>query len=122
LKRNLYFNILFSVLGGSLLLFIVLPLISILLGTTPQTLWSALIDPEVLRSIGLTFGAAACGTARSRDRSATCLSAGTPEVCGRQVRSAGHANRDPMLGQSPSLVLAARFARSMAHAAGVPHR
>jgi molybdate/tungstate transport system permease protein len=62
LKRNLYFNILFSVLGGLLLLFILLPLISIVLGTTPQSLWLALIDSEVLRSIGLTFGAAAVAT------------------------------------------------------------
>jgi molybdate/tungstate transport system permease protein len=62
LKKSLYFNILFSVLGGVLLLFVVLPLISILLGTTPQNLWLALIDPEVLRSIGLTFGAAAIAT------------------------------------------------------------
>ncbi len=62
MKRTLYFNIIFSVLGGLLLLFIVLPLTSILLGTTPQNLWDALIDSEVLRSIGLTFGAAAIAT------------------------------------------------------------
>ena len=61
-KRNLFFNIAFSTLGGLLLLFIILPLFSILLGTTPQTLWLALIDAEVLRSIGLTFGAAAIAT------------------------------------------------------------
>jgi molybdate/tungstate transport system permease protein len=62
LKKSLYFNILFSVLGGVLLLFVVLPLISIVLGTTPRSLWLALIDPEVLRSIVLTFGAAAVAT------------------------------------------------------------
>jgi molybdate/tungstate transport system permease protein len=62
-NRNLYFNILFSVLGGMLLLFIVLPLLSILLGTTPQNVWSALTDPEVLRSIAVTLGAAAVATA-----------------------------------------------------------
>jgi molybdate/tungstate transport system permease protein len=62
LKKSLYFNILFSALGGVLLLFVVLPLVSILLGTTPQNLWLALIDPEVLRSIGLTFAAAAVAT------------------------------------------------------------
>ncbi len=61
-KGNLFFNIVFSVLGGLLLLFIILPLISILLGTTPQTLWLALTDAEVLRSISLTFGAAAVAT------------------------------------------------------------
>lgn len=61
-KKALFFNITFSMLGGMLLLFIVLPLISILLGTTPQTLWLALLDAEVLRSISLTFGAAAVAT------------------------------------------------------------
>jgi len=61
-KKNQFFNIVFSLLGGLLLLFIILPLISILLGATPQTLWLALVDTEVLRSIGLTFGAAAVAT------------------------------------------------------------
>ena len=44
------------------MLFIVLPLMSILLGTTPQTLWLALIDEEVLNSIVITFSAAAVAT------------------------------------------------------------
>lgn len=44
------------------MLFIVLPLMSILLGTTPQTLWLALIDEEVLNSIIITFSAAAVAT------------------------------------------------------------
>lgn len=61
-KRNLFFNIVFSALGGLLLLFIVLPLLSILLGTTPNTLWLALTDPQVLNSIRLTFSAAAMAT------------------------------------------------------------
>ena len=61
-KRNLFFNIVFSLLGGLLLLFIVLPLMSILFGTTPQTLWLALIDEEVLNSIVITFSAAAVAT------------------------------------------------------------
>lgn len=61
-KRNLLFNIVFSALGGLLLLFIVLPLLSILLGTTPETLWLALTDPQVLNSIRLTFSAAAMAT------------------------------------------------------------
>ncbi|MCL4269310.1 MAG: ABC transporter permease [Anaerolineales bacterium] len=61
-KRNLFFNIVFSALGGLLLLFIVLPLLSILLGTTPETLWLALTDPQVLNSIRLTFSAAAMAT------------------------------------------------------------
>ena len=61
--RSLLFNSVFSILGGSLLLFIVLPLVSILLGTTPYSLWLALAAPDVLRSIGLTFTAAAVATA-----------------------------------------------------------
>lgn len=61
-KRNLFFNIVFSTLGGLLLLFIVLPLLSILLGTTPETLWLAFTDPQVLNSIRLTFSAAAVAT------------------------------------------------------------
>jgi molybdate/tungstate transport system permease protein len=61
-KGNLFFNIVFSLLGGALLLFIVLPLLSILFGTTPQSLWRAMTDPEVLRSINVTFSAAAVAT------------------------------------------------------------
>lgn len=61
-QRHLLFNIAFSFLGGLLLLFILLPLISILLGTTPWEFLLVLTDPEVIRSIGLTFGAAAIAT------------------------------------------------------------
>jgi molybdate/tungstate transport system permease protein len=61
-RRNLLFNFIFSALGGLLLLFIVLPLVSTLLGTTPEGFWLALTDPEVLRSLGLTFSAAATAT------------------------------------------------------------
>jgi molybdate/tungstate transport system permease protein len=61
-RKNLFFNFVFSFLGSLLLLFIVLPLVSTLLGTTPEGFWLALTDPEVLRSIGLTFGAAAAAT------------------------------------------------------------
>jgi molybdate/tungstate transport system permease protein len=62
LKRNLYFNIAFSFLGSLLLLFIILPLISILLGTRVEDFMLALMDPEVLRSVGLTFAAGATAT------------------------------------------------------------
>ena len=61
-RRNLFFNFVFSFLSGLLLLFIILPLLSTLLGTTPEGFWLALTDPEVLRSIGLTFSAAAAAT------------------------------------------------------------
>jgi molybdate/tungstate transport system permease protein len=61
-RRTLFFNFVFSFLGGLLLLFIILPLVSTLLGTTPEGFWLALTDPEVLRSIGLTFAAAGAAT------------------------------------------------------------
>ena len=61
-RSNLLFNLFFSFLGSLLLLFIVLPLVSTLLGTTPEQFWLALTDPEVLRSINLTFAAAATAT------------------------------------------------------------
>jgi molybdate/tungstate transport system permease protein len=61
-RRNLLFNFVFSFLGGLLLLFIILPLASTLLGATPEGFWLALTDPEVLRSLGLTFSAAATAT------------------------------------------------------------
>jgi molybdate/tungstate transport system permease protein len=63
LKKKLLFDLLFSFAGGLLLLFIVLPIISTMLSTTPTGFLQAFTDPEVLRSIGLTFGAAAISTA-----------------------------------------------------------
>jgi len=57
-----FFNFIFSLLGGLLLLFIILPLVSTILGTTPEQFWLGLTDPEVLRSISLTFGAGATAT------------------------------------------------------------
>ncbi len=44
-------------------MFVVLPLISTLLSTTPADFIKSFADPEVLQSIGLTFGAAAIATA-----------------------------------------------------------
>jgi len=61
-KRNLFFNTIFTFLSGLLFLYIILPLASTLLGTTPQQFWLAFTDPEVLNSIGLTFGAAGLAT------------------------------------------------------------
>jgi molybdate/tungstate transport system permease protein len=61
-RKNLTFNILFSLAGGLLILFIALPLVSTLLSTTPATFLKSFSDPEVLQSIGLTFGAAAIAT------------------------------------------------------------
>jgi molybdate/tungstate transport system permease protein len=56
------FNMIFSILGGLLVLFVVLPLVSTLLSTTPGALLDSFNDPQVLRSIGLTFGAGVIST------------------------------------------------------------
>jgi molybdate/tungstate transport system permease protein len=61
-RKSLFFNFIFSILGGLLLLFIVLPLVTTLLGTTPEQFWQTLTDAETLRSFALTFGAAAAAT------------------------------------------------------------
>lgn len=61
-RRNLAFNLIFSIAGGLLILFVILPLVSTLLSTTPAAFLSAFGDPEVLKSIGLTFAAAAIAT------------------------------------------------------------
>ena len=61
-RRNLYFNLLFSFVGALLILFVILPLISTVLSTTPSAFLESFSDPEVLHSIGLTIGAAAIAT------------------------------------------------------------
>jgi molybdate/tungstate transport system permease protein len=61
--RSFVFNLVFSILGGMLILFVVLPLISTLLSTTPAAFLKAFNDPEVMKSIGLTFGAGIISTA-----------------------------------------------------------
>ena len=62
-RKNLFFNILFSLAGSLLVFFVVLPIVSTLLATTPAAFLASFGDPEVLHSIGLTFGAAAIATA-----------------------------------------------------------
>ena len=61
--KILFFNVLFSLAGSLLVLFVVLPLVSTILSTTPAAFLNSFGDPEVLHSIGLTFGAAAIATA-----------------------------------------------------------
>lgn len=61
-RKNLAFNLVFSIAGGLLVLFIVLPLVSTILSTTPAAFLNSFTDPELLKSIGLTFGAAAIAT------------------------------------------------------------
>jgi len=60
--KNWFFNALFSLAGGLLVIFVILPLFSTLLATTPAAFLMSFSDPEVLHSIGLTFGAAAIAT------------------------------------------------------------
>ncbi|MCX6053901.1 MAG: ABC transporter permease [Chloroflexi bacterium] len=61
-KNTFWFNIIFAFLGGAILLLIALPLISILLETTPKNLLLAFSDPEVMDAIGLSFLSAAIAT------------------------------------------------------------
>ena len=65
MKRSGSFNVLFAVLGGILVLFIILPLIVTILSSSPLELWYSLVDPEVFQSMILTFmgGLAATGIA-----------------------------------------------------------
>jgi molybdate/tungstate transport system permease protein len=56
------FDLAFAAAGGLLLLFIVAPLVSLLLGAPPAALGDALVDAEVARAMGVTFLAAALAT------------------------------------------------------------
>ena len=62
-RKRILFNLLFALAGSLLVLFVVLPLVSTLLATTPSAFLKSFGDPEVLHSIELTFGAAAIATA-----------------------------------------------------------
>jgi len=61
-KRNLPFDLAFSFVGGLLVLFVVLPLLTTLLATTPPEFLNSLADPELIHSLVLTFGAAGIAT------------------------------------------------------------
>jgi len=61
-KNHFWFNFIFSALGGLIFLFVALPLISILLKSTPENLLMAFRDVEVMRSIGLSFLSAGIAT------------------------------------------------------------
>jgi molybdate/tungstate transport system permease protein len=52
----------FALAGAVLLLFVALPLLNMLLGTRPWTLWESLADAEVRAALWLTFYAAAWAT------------------------------------------------------------
>lgn len=62
MNRRAAFDLVFSLLGGLLVLFVVLPLVSTILSTTPGAFLKSFTDPEVMKSIILTFGAAAICT------------------------------------------------------------
>jgi molybdate/tungstate transport system permease protein len=61
-KKSAHLTIGFALLGSALLLFVILPLLSMLVGTSPAALLQALRDADVLASLGLTFYAAAWST------------------------------------------------------------
>jgi molybdate/tungstate transport system permease protein len=63
IRKRQIFNLIFSFAGGLLVVFVVLPLVSTLLSTSPIDFLKSFGDPEVLRSIGLTFSSAAIATA-----------------------------------------------------------
>ena len=61
-KKSTPLTLGFALLGSVLLLFILLPLLSMLLGTSPSAMLAALADAEVLASLSLTFYAGAWAT------------------------------------------------------------
>jgi len=60
--RRFSIPLVFSLLGGLLVLFVILPLAVTVLSTSPRLLGETLVDRQVLRSLGLTFMAAALAT------------------------------------------------------------
>jgi molybdate/tungstate transport system permease protein len=62
LKNINWFVIIFTVLGGVLLLFVFLPVLITLLGTAAALLWQTLRDPETWSALWLTFYAALWAT------------------------------------------------------------
>ena len=56
------FHVIFTLAGGLLVLFVILPIASTILSTSPGALAMTIADNEVSRSIGLTFLAAAIAT------------------------------------------------------------
>jgi molybdate/tungstate transport system permease protein len=61
-KRMNLFVIAFALAGALLVLFVLLPLGSMLLGTRPLVLWEAVLDSHVRAALGLTFYSAAWAT------------------------------------------------------------
>ncbi len=63
MSRRSALDIFFSLASGALLLFLVAPLAVTIFSTTPASFWDTLTDPEVLRSIRVTFLAALAAVA-----------------------------------------------------------
>jgi molybdate/tungstate transport system permease protein len=61
-KKINWFVLTFAVLGGILLLFVFLPILTTFLGTAATLLWHTLRDPEVWSALWLTFYAALWAT------------------------------------------------------------
>lgn len=61
-RKHNFLDVVFAVLGGLVLLVVLLPLASALLGASPSQFALAFGDPEALNAIGLTFGAAVIAT------------------------------------------------------------
>ncbi|MCH6570881.1 MAG: ABC transporter permease [Acidobacteria bacterium] len=55
MKPITLWNAILSALSGICLLFVLVPVLYLMFGSTPGTLWETLKDPEVLESLGLTF-------------------------------------------------------------------
>jgi molybdate/tungstate transport system permease protein len=61
MKRN-SFRLLFSILGSTLILFIIVPIINMLVTSSPKVLIDTFTDREFIRSISLTFTASGIAT------------------------------------------------------------
>ena len=61
-KKINWFVVTFAVIGGALLLFVFLPILTTLLGTGGALLWQTLQDPEIWSALWLTFYAALWAT------------------------------------------------------------
>ena len=55
MKHITLWNAVLSALSGICLLVVLVPVLYLMLGSPPSTLWETLKDPEVLESLGLTF-------------------------------------------------------------------
>ena len=55
MKPITLWNAILSALSGICLLVVLVPVLYLMFGSTPGTLWETLKDPEVLESLGLTF-------------------------------------------------------------------